>query len=95
MNLPPRLWRGLQVMKMYMNLTVGEAGNIHWKLSEGAALAPGALMATLELDDPNCVTMAEVCVPDCPSPLWMLSWCVAVERIDLASRYRHHPGHCG
>jgi hypothetical protein len=46
-------------MKMFMNLTVGEAGVIHWNLSEGAPLAAGALMATLDLDDPNCVTKAE------------------------------------
>ena len=41
---------------MFMNVCVGEAGVIRWRLSEGAALAPGALMAELELDDPNCVT---------------------------------------
>lgn len=45
---------------MYMNLCVGESGVIHWNMSEGAALAAGALMATLELDDPNCVTKAEI-----------------------------------
>jgi len=43
-----------------MNVTVSEAGTIHWKMSEGASLAPGSLMAELELDDPQCVTKATV-----------------------------------
>jgi len=50
----------IEVMKMYMNLVVGESGTIRWKLSEGVALAPGAVMASLELDDPNCVRKADV-----------------------------------
>lgn len=50
----------IEVMKMYMNLVVGEAGIIHWKLGEGSALVAGAIMATLDLDDPNCVKMAEI-----------------------------------
>ena len=48
-------------MKMYMPLCVREAGVVRWHLSEGAALKPGARLATLELDDPSSVTRAEVC----------------------------------
>ena len=50
----------IESMKMYMNLYVGESGTIHWKMSEGATLSPGDLMATLELDDPGCVKMAPI-----------------------------------
>lgn len=46
---------------MYMPLCVREAGVVRWHLSEGAALNPGDRLATLELDDPSAVTMAEVC----------------------------------
>lgn len=52
----------VEVMKMYMPLCVREAGVIRWHLSEGAALKPGDRLATLELDDPSAVTMAEVWV---------------------------------
>lgn len=47
-------------MKMYMPLCVRESGIVRWHLSEGAALKPGDRLATLELDDPSAVTMAEV-----------------------------------
>lgn len=47
-------------MKMYMPLCVRESGVVRWHLSEGAALKPGDRLATLELDDPTAVTMAEV-----------------------------------
>lgn len=45
---------------MYMPLCVRESGVVRWHLSEGAALKPGDRLATLELDDPTAVTMAEV-----------------------------------
>lgn len=50
----------VEVMKMYMPLCVRESGVVRWHLSEGAALKPGDRLATLELDDPSAVTMAEV-----------------------------------
>lgn len=50
----------VEVMKMYMPLCVRESGVVRWHLSEGAALKPGDRLATLELDDPTAVTMAEV-----------------------------------
>jgi acetyl-CoA carboxylase/biotin carboxylase 1 len=46
-------------MKMFMPLTVKESGVIQWKLSEGAALNPGDIIAKLELDDPSCVKKAD------------------------------------
>eukprot|EP00640_Fibrocapsa_japonica_P000554 CAMPEP_0113939200 /NCGR_PEP_ID=MMETSP1339-20121228/5545_1 /TAXON_ID=94617 /ORGANISM="Fibrocapsa japonica" /LENGTH=2332 /DNA_ID=CAMNT_0000942633 /DNA_START=63 /DNA_END=7061 /DNA_ORIENTATION=- /assembly_acc=CAM_ASM_000762 len=50
----------VEVMKMFMPLTAPESGVISWKLSEGAALLPGDLMANLALDNPDSVTRAEV-----------------------------------
>lgn len=43
----------IEVMKMFMPLKVDEAGIITWTLNEGAALAPGDLLASLELDNPD------------------------------------------
>ena len=48
-------------------MTVSEAGTVRWKMSEGASLSPGSLMAELELDDPNCVTKATVYAGTLPS----------------------------
>ena len=47
-----------QVMKMLMPLLTPAAGNIHFQLPEGAALAAGDLIAVLDLDDPGAVTAA-------------------------------------
>lgn len=43
----------IEVMKMFMPLKVDEAGTISWTSNEGAALSPGDLLATLELDNPD------------------------------------------
>ncbi|KAJ0397443.1 hypothetical protein P43SY_009298 [Pythium insidiosum] len=59
-----RLRRGMpfaeiEVMKMYMPLLTPEAGVIRLLKSEGAVLAPGDCIATMELDDPSCVKKSE------------------------------------
>jgi Biotin-requiring enzyme len=46
----------IEVMKMFMPVTVKESGIIHWCISEGATLKPGDRLATLQLDDPSAVT---------------------------------------
>jgi len=43
----------IEVMKMFMPLKVTEAGTISWQNNEGAALSPGDLIASLELDCPD------------------------------------------
>lgn len=50
----------IEVMKMFMPLKVEEAGVVSWNCNEGAALAPGDLLATLELDNPENVSMVSV-----------------------------------
>jgi len=40
-----------EVMKMFMPLKVEEAGAVSWKANEGAALAAGDLLASLELEN--------------------------------------------
>mmetsp|Transcript_36751 Transcript_36751/g.88962 ORF Transcript_36751/g.88962 Transcript_36751/m.88962 type:complete len:2357 (+) Transcript_36751:324-7394(+) len=47
----------IEVMKMFMPLRVEEAGVVEWKANEGAALTAGDLLATLELDNPENVSM--------------------------------------
>jgi len=47
-------------MKMFMPLKVEESGVLTWCVNEGAALAPGDLLASLELDNPENVTTAVV-----------------------------------
>lgn len=42
----------MQVMKMMMALLAPADGIIHFRLSEGSALAAGDLVANLDLDDP-------------------------------------------
>ncbi|TMW67475.1 hypothetical protein Poli38472_011095 [Pythium oligandrum] len=59
-----RLRRGMpfaeiEVMKMYMPLLTPEDGTIRLVKSEGAVLAPGDCIATMELDDPSCVKKSE------------------------------------
>jgi acetyl-CoA carboxylase/biotin carboxylase 1 len=48
----------IEVMKMFMPVLAGEAGTVHWKLTEGAAMNAGDLMATMELDHPELVKTA-------------------------------------
>ena len=50
----------IEVMKMFMPLKVEEAGVVEWKANEGAALSPGDLLATLELDNPENVASTTV-----------------------------------
>lgn len=50
----------VEVMKMFMPLKVDEAGVITWNINEGAALAPGDLLASLELDNPDNVSSVTV-----------------------------------
>jgi acetyl-CoA carboxylase/biotin carboxylase 1 len=47
-------------MKMFMPLKVDEAGVISWNVNEGASLAPGDLLASLELDNPDNVSAVTV-----------------------------------
>jgi len=46
----------IEVMKMFMPLKVEESGVITWANNEGAALTPGDLLATLELENPENVS---------------------------------------
>lgn len=50
----------IEVMKMFMPLKVEESGVLTWNVNEGAALAPGDLLATLELDNPENVSTATI-----------------------------------
>ena len=50
----------IEVMKMFLPLKVEESGIIQWSVNEGAALSPGHLIATLELDNPETVKTATV-----------------------------------
>ena len=50
----------IEVMKMFMPLKVEESGILTWTNNEGAALAPGDLLATLELENPDNVSTATV-----------------------------------
>lgn len=50
----------VEVMKMVMPLKVNESGVISWNVNEGATMAPGDLLATLALDNPENVTTAIV-----------------------------------
>lgn len=50
----------IEVMKMFMPLKVEESGLLTWNVNEGAALAPGDLLATLELDNPENVSTATI-----------------------------------
>ncbi|XP_013176189.1 PREDICTED: acetyl-CoA carboxylase [Papilio xuthus] len=49
----------IEVMKMVMTLMAPEAGKVTWTLRPGAVLDMGALIGTLELDDPSLVTTAQ------------------------------------
>ena len=50
----------IEVMKMFMPLKVEEAGIITWASNEGATLAPGNLLANLELENPDNVSAATI-----------------------------------
>jgi biotin carboxyl carrier protein len=50
----------IEVMKMFMPLKVEESGVISWANNEGAALSPGDLLATLELENPDNVSTTTV-----------------------------------
>ncbi len=43
------------MMKMMMTLLAPAAGMVHFQLPEGSVLAPGQLIARLDLDDPAAV----------------------------------------
>jgi acetyl-CoA carboxylase/biotin carboxylase 1 len=47
-------------MKMFLPATMPESGVITWQMTEGAPIAPGALLATCVLDDPDCVQKADL-----------------------------------
>lgn len=49
----------VEVMKMYMTLKAKESGVVRFKLSEGATLSPGDLIATMVLDDADRIVTAE------------------------------------
>eukprot|EP01038_Epipyxis_sp_PR26KG_P010409 gene10409-13983_t len=48
----------IEVMKMYMPLKALEAGTVTFKMSEGATLSPGDIIATVNLDNPDSVIRA-------------------------------------
>jgi acetyl-CoA carboxylase / biotin carboxylase 1 len=50
----------IEVMKMFMPLKVEESGILSWSANEGAAVAAGDLLASLELDNPDNVAKATV-----------------------------------
>ncbi|KAG1692234.1 hypothetical protein DVH05_025664 [Phytophthora capsici] len=57
----------IEVMKMYMPLLTPEAGVIRLLKPEGAVLAPGDCIATMELDDPSCMKKSDVFMGKLPS----------------------------
>lgn len=50
----------IEVMKMFMPLKVEEAGVVTWSMNEGAALAAGDLLASLDLENPENVAPVTV-----------------------------------
>jgi acetyl-CoA carboxylase/biotin carboxylase 1 len=50
----------VEVMKMYMPLKADESGTVTFEISEGAALSPGDLIASMALDHPDKVVKAEI-----------------------------------
>lgn len=56
----------IEVMKMIQTLASPAAGVISFQVNEGSALAAGALIATLELDDPTKVKRAETFTGEAP-----------------------------
>ena len=60
----------IEVMKMFMPLRVEESGVITWANNEGASLAAGDLLATLDLENPDNVTTATVFAGDLEVTGW-------------------------
>lgn len=60
----------IEVMKMFMPLKVEESGTLTWQVNEGAALAPGDLLASLELDNPENVSQVSEFSGDLSVPGW-------------------------
>lgn len=50
----------IEVMKMFMPLKVEESGIVQWTCNEGASIAAGDLLAKLELDNPENVSLVTV-----------------------------------
>jgi acetyl-CoA carboxylase/biotin carboxylase 1 len=50
----------IEVMKMFMPLKVEESGIVEWNVIEGAAITAGDLLASLELDNPENVSLLSV-----------------------------------
>ncbi|XP_044738438.1 acetyl-CoA carboxylase isoform X3 [Chrysoperla carnea] len=50
----------IEVMKMVMTLTSSETGKVNYVKRPGAVLDAGDIIANLELDDPNLVTVAQL-----------------------------------
>jgi acetyl-CoA carboxylase/biotin carboxylase 1 len=63
----------IEVMKMFMPLKVEESGILSWNVIEGAALSPGDLLGTLELDNPENVSDVTVFEGDLMVTGWGVS----------------------
>eukprot|EP00934_Nitzschia_sp_Nitz4_P003708 Nitzschia sp. Nitz4//scaffold268_size26297//6123//13356//NITZ4_008277-RA/size26297-snap-gene-0.20-mRNA-1//-1//CDS//3329544930//3698//frame0 len=50
----------IEVMKMFMPLKVEESGVVQWNMNEGASIAAGDLLATLQLDNPDNVSLVSI-----------------------------------
>lgn len=59
----------IEVMKMVMTVTAGEAGSVFYVKRPGAVLEAGTLIAHLELDDPSLVTKAQEYSGQFPAPV--------------------------
>jgi acetyl-CoA carboxylase/biotin carboxylase 1 len=60
----------IEVMKMFMPLKVEESGIVTWCMNEGAALAAGDLLATLQLENPENVAPVTVYKADLSVAGW-------------------------
>jgi pyruvate/2-oxoglutarate dehydrogenase complex dihydrolipoamide acyltransferase (E2) component len=67
----------IEVMKMIQTLASPAAGVISFQVNEGSALAAGALIAKLELDDPTKVKRAETFTGVCAA-VWLRQACWAL-----------------
>ncbi|XP_046476133.1 acetyl-CoA carboxylase isoform X3 [Neodiprion pinetum] len=59
----------IEVMKMVMTVTAGEAGSLFYVKRPGAILDAGTLIAHLELDDPSLVSKAQEYTGQFPAPI--------------------------
>lgn len=73
----------IEVMKMFMPLKVEESGVLSWNCNEGAAIAAGDLLASLELENPENVSTASVFEGDFCVPGWG-------DEVDSVSSARPH-----